>query len=120
MEFRCVGLCRAEDVAVIERGAHEFTRQTGMEVAFTSCTEAQELFRLAKGHWDAVLVFMPGAIGMEVANGARQSNSTAPLVWISDDEAFAIHSYRLKARAFMMQPVTECEIAEALARCAEG
>ncbi len=120
MEFRCVCLCKQDDLALLQNSAEEFYRLTGRRLAFTPCEKLQELLSLAKEQWDAMLVFMPGAVGMEAANGARQVNEKAPLVWISDDEGFAVHSYRLKAKAFLRQPVTNDDIAEALVRCIEN
>ncbi len=119
MEFCCIGICKQKDFFLLQDAVGEFIRRTGKSMTYHACSNAQELFHLAQKDWDAMLVFWAGAEGMEIANGARQANSKTPLVWISDDRAFATHSYRLKAKAFLCQKITKEDIAAALMRCTE-
>lgn len=119
MELKCIAFGSKENLRTLEKGVAEFTRQTGREVAFASCTDTDAFYQSVHKLWDAAVVWKEGASGMEIANHVRGLNRTVPLVWISDDTGFAIHSYRLWTKAFLSQPVSEEEIASALLRCVE-
>lgn len=120
MEFRCLGVCSAEQENVLRRGAEEFARKAGFVCAFEHFDQRDALlYRLRDGRCDAVLVDLPGALGMECALGVRELDASMPLVWISDDPCFAMQSYRLRARMFLRTPVTQHQIADALGRCSD-
>ena len=118
MEFRCLLLCAPENEALLRRGIEEFSRRTGRG-AVSECFARREtlLYRIRRGCCDAVLIALPGALGMESAIGVRGIDERIPLVWISDDEVFAMQSYRLKTRMFLSFPTTEKQVADALERC---
>lgn len=118
MEFCCLGLCTPEEEAVLRRGVAEFARRRGRP-AVLECFHRRELllYRVRQGACDAALVALPGALGMEAAMGVRGMDKRLPLVWMSDDEVFAMESYRLQAQMFLLRPATEEQIADALERC---
>ncbi len=49
---------------------------------------------------DAAVVLTDGAQGMEAAMIVRRLYPTLPLIWFSDDHAFATQAYRLQASYF--------------------
>lgn len=104
---------------MLRRAERTFAQRTGRTVSFVPCGNPLELYEMADKRWDAILVALPGAEGMEAANSAREANPGVPLVWISDDKVFGIHSYRLRAQMFLCLPVSEEEVARALVRCIE-
>ncbi|MEG1774383.1 MAG: hypothetical protein RR320_05980, partial [Oscillospiraceae bacterium] len=77
------------------------------------------LYRLRNGPYDLVVVALPGALGMEAVLGVREKAPMIPLVWCSDDDVFALQSYRLRVTAFLRLPVDAHQAAVALNRCAE-
>ena len=117
--MKCIAFGDKESLRTLEKSIAEFTRRTGREVAFASCTDIDAFYKSVPKRWDVAVVWHGGASGMEVANHVRDLNRTIPLIWVSDDTAFAIHSYRLHTKAFLSQPVSEEEIAHALLRCVE-
>lgn len=118
MQFHCLLLCTQEDEALLRRGVAEFSRRTGLSVVPECFSRREELlYRIRDGCCDAVLVALPGALGMESAIGVRGMDGRVPLIWISDDDVFAMQSYRLKTRMFLSSPTTEGQVADALERC---
>lgn len=119
MEFRCLGLCTEEQWPVLVRGAELFGEQTGLNLALEHFLRREDLlYRLREGRCDTAIVALPGALGMESVLGVRGLNRHLPLIWISDDEVFAMQSYRLGVQMFLRFPVTSKEVAGAMARCA--
>ena len=77
------------------------------------------LYGMRRRKYEIVLVAVKGALGMETAIGAREESPSVPLVWISDEDAFALQSYRLKIKIFLVMPVTPDGICDAIMRCME-
>ncbi len=120
MEFRCLGICERECLPLLEAGTARFEKSVGRPVELTSCRDVQSFLRQAVEPWDALLIALPGAEGMETVITARRQNERVPLVWISDDEVFGVQSYRLHASMFLCLPVSEEDVAHALKRCDEA
>lgn len=72
---------------------------------------------LCRHAFDAVLILMDGADGMEGAIAARRQQPALPLAWFSDDRNFAPQAYRLNAAYFAPKPLTAEKLRVALARC---
>lgn len=90
------------------------------------CTNAEWFYKredLVHGmrgrKYDIALIALNGALGMEAAIGAREESAAIPIVWISDEEAFALQSYRLQIKMFMVHPVSQQQICDAVLRCME-
>ncbi|MEG1858997.1 MAG: hypothetical protein RR193_01530, partial [Christensenellaceae bacterium] len=47
----------------------------------------------------------------------REEDGSAAIIWISDEEAFALQSYRLRVTMFLVNPATSEQISDALNRC---
>ncbi|MEG2660180.1 MAG: hypothetical protein RR978_05610 [Oscillospiraceae bacterium] len=118
MEFRCLFLCdEAEEPALrcgIEQcsdNAHSFITQEWYH------RREDLLYRIRSGCYDAVVVALPGALGMEAVLGVRNLDAKVPLIWCSDDDVFALQSYRLFVTTFLRMPVKAEQLAKALAQC---
>ncbi len=118
MQYRCLCLSGEDSQDILQRGSEEFGRRTRGRVLWETFDRREDLlYRIRRGDYDAVVVAMPGALGMETALGVRAQDAAVPLVWISNDEVFALESYRLRANAFLCTPITEAQIADVLLRC---
>lgn len=118
MEFLCVCLCSAEEQPALRRGLDLFIQRTGRDAALEYFVRREDLLcRIRQGGCHAAVVSLGGALGMEAAICVRSLDARLPLIWISDDEAFGLQSYRLQARMFLRFPVSSDQIAQALARC---
>ncbi|MEA4853240.1 MAG: hypothetical protein VB082_03055 [Christensenella sp.] len=78
------------------------------------------LYGMRRSKYAIVLIALTGALGMEAAIGAREENAAVPLIWISDEEAFALQSYRLQTKMFLVWPVSTQQICDAFLRCMEN
>lgn len=119
MGFRCLGVYEREFRPLLHEVEKSFAQRTGHTLSFIPCVERLELYTLAEKQWDAVLVALSGAEGMEAANSVREANPGVPLVWVSDDKAFGVQSYRLRAQMFLCLPVKKEEVVQALVQCFE-
>ncbi|MBC8546554.1 hypothetical protein H8711_06350 [Clostridiaceae bacterium NSJ-31] len=120
MERLYIAVCTDRCGDIIQQGAMMFEAQTGRHTELEWYARCEDLlYRLRETRYSAVIVDIGGAQGMEIAIGARGIDEAVPLVWISDDEGFALQSYRLRAKLFLVRPVDAQQITEALLRCAE-
>lgn len=118
MVFSCCALCADEIEPVIRKGVHAFSDKCGRDVKLERFQKREDfLYRIRDGCCDAALVALPGAIGMETALNVRELKQTLPLVWITDDDGFALQSYRMQVKMFLRFPATEDDITEALIKC---
>lgn len=118
MQYRCLGLAGPQETDVLRRGAEAYARSTRKKLVLEPFARREDLlYRIRDGGYDAVLVALPGALGMESAMGVRAQDRSVPLIWISDDEVFALESYRLRVTLFLCLPVTTEQVTDALARC---
>jgi two-component SAPR family response regulator len=104
----------------IDAGIKELERIDGIR-ADTDwyCRREDLLYGMRRVKYSIVVISLAGALGMEAAIGAREENSAVPIVWVSDEDAFALQSYRLHIKMFLVLPVTPQRICEALCRCME-
>lgn len=72
---------------------------------------------MLKQKYDIVFVCLNGFEGMEAAVKVRELDKRCDLVWISDSPDFALQSYRIDAAHFMVKPVLNESISEAIKRC---
>ena len=88
-------------------------RDTPANVEFFTLRE-DILYRLREKHFDAVVVAMGGALGMEIAIGARDQSARLPLIWVSDQKEFGMQSYRLHVKSFLVTPLNPKKLRAAL------
>ena len=80
------------------------------------CTYAMQ----RDGPYDAVVVMEDGARGMNFCMSIRGYSKDVPLLWISDQAAFEPQSRRMQADTFLVKPVTEYQLGEAVSRLLQG
>lgn len=72
---------------------------------------------MLKQKYDIVFVCLNGFEGMEAAVKVRELDKRCDLVWISDSPDFALQSYRVDAAHYLVKPVLNENITEAIKRC---
>ncbi len=55
---------------------------------------------------NTAIVYENGANGMECVYRIKESNCDIPIIWFSDDNNFAVQSYRLNCAYFGKKPIT--------------
>ncbi|MEG1971845.1 MAG: hypothetical protein RR315_01705 [Oscillospiraceae bacterium] len=120
MEFRCLCLCNEEEQLVLRQGMEEFAHRTHRCVTPEWYQRREDLiYRTRSGGYDTVIVALPGALGMEAVLGVRERAPAIPLVWCSDDDVFALQSYRMKVTAFLRLPLQSEILVTALIQCTQ-
>ena len=76
------------------------------------CTYAMQ----RDGPYDAVVVMEDGARGMNFCMSIRGYSKDVPLLWISDQAEFEPQSRRMQADTFLVKPVTEYQLREAVSQ----
>ena len=69
-----------------------------------------------EGPYDAVVIMEDGARGMNFCMSIRGYSKDVPLLWISDQAEFEPQSRRLQADTFLVKPVTEYQLREAVSQ----
>jgi DNA-binding LytR/AlgR family response regulator len=94
--------------------------RVGDVVACDSATEA--LRTLHERHVDAVFldIQMPGLTGLELAQVLRRFQQPPPVVFVTAHEAHAVDAFELRAVDYVLKPVHEARLAEAVRRVIEG
>ena len=67
--------------------------------------------------YDAGVVVMKGARGLELATALRERSDDLPLLWLSDDEKFGLAAFDLGAAMLLPLNCTDRELADGLHRC---
>ena len=67
--------------------------------------------------YDAGVVAMKGALGLELATALRERSAALPLLWLSDDEKFGLAAFDLGAAMLIPLNCTDRELADGLRRC---
>jgi DNA-binding LytR/AlgR family response regulator len=92
----------------------------GEVVACDSATEA--LRTLQEREIDAVFldIQMPGLTGLELAQVLKRFRRPPPVVFVTAHEAHAVDAFELRAVDYVLKPVREERLAEAVRRIIEG
>ena len=69
-----------------------------------------------EGPYDAVVIMEGGARGMNFCMSIRGYSRDVPLLWISDQAEFEPQSRRMQADTFLVKPVTEYQLREAVSQ----
>lgn len=94
--------------------------RVGDVVACDSATEA--LRTLHEREVDAVFldIQMPGLTGLELAQVLKRFQQPPPVVFVTAHEAHAVDAFELRAVDYVLKPVHEERLAEAVRRVIEG
>jgi DNA-binding LytR/AlgR family response regulator len=88
-----------------------------------ACDSATDALRtLHEGEVDAVFldIQMPGLTGLELAQVLRRFRQPPPIVFVTAHEAHAVDAFDLHAVDYVLKPVREERLAEAVRRVLEG
>ena len=120
MAARIAVLCTGEYLPAFQAGLRRYAQRRPTETSFHSDRQS---FLYALRHrplCDLLIIAVPGAQGMEDVISARSVSSELPILWCSDDEAFAVTSYRLRCSLFLALPVTAEQVERAMEHCLEA
>jgi DNA-binding LytR/AlgR family response regulator len=94
--------------------------RVGEVVACDSATEA--LRTLHEREVDAVFldIQMPGLTGLELAQVLKRFRTPPPVVFVTAHEAHAVDAFELRAVDYVLKPVREERLSEAVRRVIEG
>ena len=94
--------------------------RVGEVLACASATEA--LRALQERELDAVFldIQMPGLTGLELAQLLRRFRTPPPVVFVTAHDAHAVDAFELRAVDYVLKPVREERLAEAVRRVIEG
>ncbi len=78
--------------------------------AFHSATELIETMRARRFDLLLLDILMPGVTGMDAAKEIRRSDSEIPIIFLTSSREFAVESYRVGAKDYIMKPARKDEI----------
>jgi DNA-binding LytR/AlgR family response regulator len=78
--------------------------------AFHSATELIETMRIRRFDLLLLDILMPGVTGMDAAKEIRRSDSEIPIIFLTSSREFAVESYRVGAKDYIMKPARKDEI----------
>ncbi|MEG0382954.1 MAG: hypothetical protein RR514_07050 [Christensenella sp.] len=104
----------------ITNGIHLFEEEINRVAETDVFLQREELlYGMRKKKYDIIIVDFAGALGMEAVIGARDEDGRVSIIWISDEEFFALQSYRMQTAMFLVKPVTAEQVKDALCRCTQ-
>lgn len=69
--------------------------------------------------YDAVVVAMRGVAGLQTVRSLREADMMRPLLWIADENEYALFSYRYQVTFFMLNTEDQEALRDALQRIKE-
>lgn len=77
---------------------------------FNSALDLLETMRLRQFDLLLLDILMPGLTGMDAAKEIRNSYNEIPIIFLTSSREFAVESYRVGAKDYIMKPVSKDEI----------
>lgn len=77
---------------------------------FTSALELMETMRTRRFDLLLLDILMPGITGMDAAKEIRRSDNEIPIIFLTSSREFAVESYRVDARDYILKPARKEEI----------
>lgn len=81
-------------------------------------SQLEEILHMKK--YDVAIVALNGARGLEAIVKIRDFDKRLPIIWISNDEYFALISYRYRVHMFIQKPFKEDELLESIMELERG
>ena len=91
----------------------DYCREQDSSVTYDTFHSATELLETMKTkRYDLLLldILMPGVTGMEAAREIRRSDNEIPIIFLTSSREFAVESYRVGAKDYIMKPASKDEI----------
>lgn len=115
------------NIAVCDDNINELTRISSLledyrskadsSVSYDVFQSAVDLIEaMGTKHYDLLLldILMPGMTGMDAAMEIRNSGNEIPIIFLTSSREYAVESYRVGARDYILKPVSKEEIFPAL------
>ena len=94
---------------LLEDYSHEISSLVTYET-FHNATELLETMRVRRFDLLLLDILMPGVTGIEAAKEIRHSDSDIPIIFLTSSREFAVESYRVGAKDYIMKPACKDEI----------
>lgn len=97
----------------------DYRRELAHSVTYEAFHSATELIETMKTRqFDLLLldILMPGVTGMEAAKEIRRSDSEIPIIFLTSSREFAVESYRVGAKDYIMKPSCKDEIFSSISK----
>ncbi|MEG1989044.1 MAG: LytTR family DNA-binding domain-containing protein [Oscillospiraceae bacterium] len=119
MPFLHIAICDDDPMELSRVSALLAEYRRSHEVSLTAETyqSATELLSvLPRRQYDLLLldILMPGFSGIEAAHEVRSAGSTIPIIFLTSSLEFALESYQVKARDYLLKPVSGAKLFPAL------
>ena len=108
-------LCPVYGVRSVAAAAAAGCARAALE--FDEFYRPEEVRSIPGFQYDAGVVAMKGALGLELATALRERSAALPLLWLSDDEKFGLAAFDLGAAMLLPLNCTDRELADGLRRC---
>ncbi|MEG0805958.1 MAG: LytTR family DNA-binding domain-containing protein [Lachnospiraceae bacterium] len=102
-----------EELVCISSLLEEFRRKHANAVTYETFQSPLELLEtMNKRSFDLLIldILMPGVTGMEAAAEIRSYNEKIPIVFLSSSREFALESYRVNAKNYILKPARKEEL----------
>ena len=91
----------------------------GHELEFDEFYRPEDVRTVSRFRYEACVVAIAGAVGLEAAIAARERDADVPLLWLSDDDQFGLEAFRLRAVWLLGLDCSDGELKEAMRRVYE-
>ncbi len=102
-----------EELSRISSLLEDYCRERNNSVTYEAFHSAMDLIETMKvRQFDLLLldILMPGITGMDAAKEIRRSDSEIPIIFLTSSREFAVESYRVGAKDYIMKPARKDEI----------
>lgn len=96
-----------------------YCRERDSSITYESFNSALELLETMKERqFDLLLldILMPGITGMDAAKEIRRTDSDIPIIFLTSSREFAVESYRVGAKDYIMKPVNKDEVFSSISK----
>ncbi|MEG2393747.1 MAG: LytTR family DNA-binding domain-containing protein [Ruthenibacterium sp.] len=115
-----IAICEndADDLALLQQMTQDCLQHLRSEATLCTYTDARQLAcDIRDGmYFDAFLldILMPEISGIELGEQIRKKNATAPIVYTTTSQDFAMEAFGVHALRYLVKPVRETELMEAI------
>ncbi len=91
-----------------------------LEAEVSTFADAKAFFKeYTSGKYDIVFLdmYMNGPDGLRVAQQMREQGDACQLIFVTSSDAFAVRSYEVEASHYLLKPVEQAAVEQAMCRC---
>lgn len=86
----------------------------GHHLEFDEFYSPKDIRTVPRFRYDACVVAIAGAAGLEAAIAIRERDADVPLLWLSDDDQFGLEAFRLRAVMLLSLECSDQELEETM------